>query len=107
MHGTGFMSSLQALTMGGTIVTLESRHFDPDELWRAVERNHVTQMAIVGDAFGKPMVRALENAENDGKPYDLTSLGVDHQLGRDVDRRGEGSAHGARRVHLPRLARLE
>ncbi len=39
MHGTGFMSSLQALTMGGTIVTLESRHFDADELWRAVERN--------------------------------------------------------------------
>ena len=38
MHGTGFMSSLQALTMGGTIVTLESRNFDPDELWRAVEQ---------------------------------------------------------------------
>ena len=76
MHGTGFMSSLQALTMGGTIVTLESRHFDADELWRAVERNHVTQMAIVGDAFGKPMVGALENAEAEGTPYDLTSLGV-------------------------------
>ena len=41
MHGTGFMSSLQALTMGGTIVTLESRHFDADELWHAVERNQV------------------------------------------------------------------
>jgi fatty-acyl-CoA synthase len=76
MHGTGFMSSLQALTMGGAVVTLESRHFDADELWHAVERNHVTQMAIVGDAFGKPMVRALENAEAEGTPYDLTSLGV-------------------------------
>jgi fatty-acyl-CoA synthase len=76
MHGTGFMSSLQALTMGGTIVTLESRNFDPDELWRAVERNGVTQMAIVGDAFGKPMVKALEQGEADGKPYDLTSLGI-------------------------------
>jgi 3-oxocholest-4-en-26-oate---CoA ligase len=76
MHGTGFMSSLQALTMGGTIVTLESRHFDPDELWRAVVQNRVTQMAIVGDAFGKPMVKALENAESEGKPYDLSSLGI-------------------------------
>jgi acyl-CoA synthetase (AMP-forming)/AMP-acid ligase II len=76
MHGTGFMSSLQALTMGGTIVTLESRHFDADELWRAVQDNGVTQMAIVGDAFGKPMVRALENAENEEKPYDLGTLGV-------------------------------
>ncbi len=70
------MSSLQALTMGGTIVTLEARNFDPDELWRAVERNGVTQMAIVGDAFGKPMVKALEQAEADGRPYDLTSLGI-------------------------------
>ena len=76
MHGTGFMSSLQALTMGGTIVTLESRAFDADELWRAVQRNGVTQMAIVGDAFGKPMVRALERAESEGEPYDLASLGV-------------------------------
>jgi acyl-CoA synthetase (AMP-forming)/AMP-acid ligase II len=76
MHGTGFMSSLQALTMGGTVVTLESRSFDADELWRAVQRNGVTQMAIVGDAFGKPMTRALEQAESDDKPYDLSSLGV-------------------------------
>jgi len=76
MHGTGFMSSLQALTLGGAIVTLESRTFDPDELWRAVARNHVTQMAIVGDAFGKPMLRALEAAEARGEPYDVSSLGL-------------------------------
>lgn len=74
MHGTGFMTSLQALTMGGTIVTLEGRTFDPHELWRAVQRDRVTQMAIVGDAFGKPMVRALEEAEARGEPYDLSSL---------------------------------
>ncbi|MGZ6994515.1 MAG: acyl-CoA synthetase [Acidimicrobiia bacterium] len=76
MHGTGFMSSLQALSLGGTIVTLESRNFAADELWRAVQRNGVTQMAIVGDAFGKPMVRALENAEFEGTPYDLSTLGL-------------------------------
>jgi fatty-acyl-CoA synthase len=74
MHGTGGMSSIQALALGGTIVTLESRHFDPDELWRAVERDRVTQMAIVGDAFCKPMVRALDDAAARGEPYDLASL---------------------------------
>jgi fatty-acyl-CoA synthase len=67
---------LQALTMGGTVVTLESRHFDADELWHAVQDNGVTQMAIVGDAFGKPMANALEQAEADGKPYDLSTLAV-------------------------------
>jgi len=76
MHGTGFMSSLQALCAGGTVVTLESRSFDAHELWRAVEHEHVTQMAIVGDAFGKPMVRALEEGEEDNAPYDLSSLGL-------------------------------
>jgi acyl-CoA synthetase (AMP-forming)/AMP-acid ligase II len=39
-----------------------------------VQREKVTQMAIVGDAFAKPMVKALEEAEAAGKPYDLSSL---------------------------------
>jgi acyl-CoA synthetase (AMP-forming)/AMP-acid ligase II len=76
MHGTGAMSSIQTLFLGGTVVTLEGRHFDPDELWRTVERERVTQLAIVGDAFAKPMVRALEAAEERGRPYDLSSLGL-------------------------------
>jgi fatty-acyl-CoA synthase len=74
MHGTGAMSSFQALFLGGTIATLEGRHFDPHELWRVVERERVSQMAIVGDAFAKPMLRALEEAEANGKPYDASSV---------------------------------
>lgn len=74
MHGTGFFTTLQALALGGTIVTLEGRHFDPHELWRAVARERVTQMAIVGDAFARPMVTALEEAEARGEPYDLSGL---------------------------------
>ncbi|MEX2256950.1 MAG: acyl-CoA synthetase [Acidimicrobiia bacterium] len=74
MHGTGGMTSMQAMFTGGTIVTLEQRTFDPDELWRAVERERVMQMAIVGDAFCKPMVRALDEADARGQPYNLSSL---------------------------------
>src|SRR5947209_11033442 len=74
MHGTGQFSKLQALFLGGTIVTLEQRHFDPHELWQTVQRERVTQMAIVGDAFAKPMLRALEEAEAKGEPYDVSSL---------------------------------
>jgi acyl-CoA synthetase (AMP-forming)/AMP-acid ligase II len=74
MHGTGVMTTIQALFLGGTIVTLEGRHFDADELWRTVAREGVSQLAIVGDAFAKPMVRALEAAEDAGAPYDLHSL---------------------------------
>jgi fatty-acyl-CoA synthase len=74
MHGTGAMTSIQAMSLGGTIVTLEGRSLDADELWRAVAREHVTQMAIVGDAFCTPMVRALDAAAARGEPYDLSSL---------------------------------
>ncbi|HET9729130.1 MAG TPA: AMP-binding protein, partial [Acidimicrobiia bacterium] len=76
MHGTGAFTSFQALFTGASVVTLTNRHFDPHELWLTVQRERVTQMAIVGDAFGKPMLRALEEAEADNSPYDLSSLQV-------------------------------
>jgi len=57
-------------------VTLESRKFDAHELWRAVETEGVKQMAIVGDAFAKPMLRALEERESQGQPYDIATLGL-------------------------------
>ena len=93
MHGTGFFSSLQALTMGGTIVTLEQRNFDADELWTAVARERVTQMAIVGDAFGRPMVRALEAAAERRRALRPVVGGAHHQLRCHVDGRGEAGAH--------------
>jgi fatty-acyl-CoA synthase len=74
MHGTGGMSSMQTLFCGGTIVTLEGRHFDAHDLWRTVARERVTQMAIVGDAFAKPMVAALDEAVTQNDAYDLSSL---------------------------------
>jgi 3-oxocholest-4-en-26-oate---CoA ligase len=71
MHGTGLFTSLIALTAGGAIVTLTSAGLDAHELWRAVERHRVNTVAIVGDAFAKPMLRALD--ERPGA-YALDSL---------------------------------
>jgi fatty-acyl-CoA synthase len=76
MHGTGAFSSFQSMFLGGRIVTLVNRHFDAHELWRTVQREGVSQMAIVGDAFAKPMVVALEEAEAQNEPYDLSSLAL-------------------------------
>ena len=107
MHGTGGMTSMQAMFLGGTIVTLVGRHFDADELWRSVEHDRVSQMAIVGDAFCKPMVRALDEAAARGEPYDLLVAVPRHLLGRDVERARQGGADGAPAGHVPRLAGLE
>jgi len=61
MHGTGLYTQLIILSMGGSSVTLTSRRFDVDEMFDTIEREGVNQIAIVGDAFGKPMVRALDD----------------------------------------------
>ncbi|HEX6476652.1 MAG TPA: acyl-CoA synthetase [Acidimicrobiales bacterium] len=71
MHGTGQFIAFVTLNGGGCIVTLEGRSFDAAELWRAVERQRVNGIAIVGDAFARPMLAELE--AQPGR-YDTSSL---------------------------------
>ena len=71
MHGTGQFSSLIAMNMGGTIVTLPSRHFDVDELLSEIQRNGVNSVIIVGQAFAGPM---LEHLDAHPGTYDLSSV---------------------------------
>ena len=74
MHGTSAIASWGVMCAGGAINTLASRSFDPAELLEAVQRNRVTNLTIVGDAFAKPIIAELERAESAGSPYDLSSL---------------------------------
>lgn len=60
MHGTGNFPCLAVLSLGGSVVTLTGRSFEPGELLATVEREGVQIMSIVGDAFGKPLLRALD-----------------------------------------------
>lgn len=73
MHGSGSNAAMGDLLNGGTAVILPSDRFDADELWSQVERHKVTRVAMVGDVFAKPMLKAL-----DDKPgtYDLSSMRV-------------------------------
>ena len=71
MHGTGAFTSFSVLSAGGCVVMLPSRHFDPEELLGEVEAKKVNAIAIVGDAFAKPILGALD--ANPGR-WDLSSL---------------------------------
>jgi acyl-CoA synthetase (AMP-forming)/AMP-acid ligase II len=71
MHGTGLYTQLICLSLGGSTVTLTSRRLDIEEMFDTIERERVNQIAIVGDAFGKPMLKALD--DNPGR-WDLASL---------------------------------
>ena len=75
MHGTGIWVGVFIPQMlGAGTVLLEGRNFDADEFWRTVADEHVSLATIVGDAFAKPMLRALDAAAERGVPYDVTSL---------------------------------
>jgi fatty-acyl-CoA synthase len=75
MHGTGmWIGAMPALITGGTVILLESRTFDPDEVWRLTEQEEATRIVIVGDAFARPLLRALESRESEGRPVVTTSV---------------------------------
>ena len=71
MHGAGINSSLAELLNGGTAVLLPSIRFDAAELWQQAALHRVSRILIVGDAFARPMLNALDAAA-DG--YDLSAL---------------------------------
>ena len=73
MHGTGLFNGTNTLNLGGSIVTLTSHRFDVVEFLDTVEREGVKSTFIVGDAFAKPILRALD-AEPDR--WDISSLRV-------------------------------
>ena len=75
MHGTAMFLAFSTFVLGGTVVLLSGRRFDPSELLRLVERERVSQVSIVGDAFARPIIAELERAEVEGRPYDVSSLG--------------------------------
>jgi acyl-CoA synthetase (AMP-forming)/AMP-acid ligase II len=58
---------------GGTVVIDDGPGFDPARLWSLVAAEAVTFLVIVGDAFARPLVDALDEAV---EPPDLSSLTV-------------------------------
>ncbi len=74
MHGTSGIVSLQVLSCGGAVATLPSRSFDAKELWEVVAYHRLTMLAIVGEAFSRPMLEELDRAAASGVPHDLSSL---------------------------------
>src|SRR5690606_15533229 len=72
MHATGLaIGAIPTLAFGGRVVLLEGRGLDADELWDTVERERVNGSTVVGDAFARPMLAALDSRAGE---RDLTSV---------------------------------
>ncbi len=73
MHGTGLFNAMSNLMVNGSVVTMAGRRFDPVELLDTIEQHRVNSMSIVGDAFAKPIVRALDA---EPRRWDISTLRV-------------------------------
>jgi acyl-CoA synthetase (AMP-forming)/AMP-acid ligase II len=70
MHGAGTWSALGAWCGGGCVVFPDRVDgLDAAGLMAAAERERVTRMPLVGDAFARPIVEALE-----ARPHELGAL---------------------------------
>ena len=77
MHGTGmWLGAFLPLLLGGTAITTSNLGFDSDQLWAQVQNKKATNIVIVGDAFAKPMLDALNRGVSDGNAYDISSVQV-------------------------------
>jgi acyl-CoA synthetase (AMP-forming)/AMP-acid ligase II len=71
MHGTGLFTAMSVLSSAGTVVMPESRHLDVEEILDLIEAERITEMSIVGDAFAKPILAALDSHPD---RWDISSL---------------------------------
>jgi 3-oxocholest-4-en-26-oate---CoA ligase len=74
MHGTAHWMGFSALYTGGAVVIPAEHRLDSLALWRLVERDKANFMVIVGDAFARPMLDALDTDE--GRAIDVSPLRV-------------------------------
>ena len=74
MHASGFLGATNALATGGPVVFCASTSLNPDEILTLIQRYRVRNFGVIGDAIAKPILEALERAEAEGRPYDLSSV---------------------------------
>lgn len=66
MHGAGHWIAFNGFNSGNTIVIQdEVTRLEPHDVWDLIEREKVNLLLIVGDAFGRPLVDALEAGDHD------------------------------------------
>ena len=75
MHGTGmWIGHFAVAHQGGATLTMSDARFDPDSMWKLIEKHGVTDLIIVGDAFAIPMLSALRSAKREERAYDISSV---------------------------------
>jgi fatty-acyl-CoA synthase len=74
MHGTAHWMALSTLFTGGTVVIPVQHHFDAVGLWHLIAQEGANFCIIVGDAFARPLLDALDAPSV--RSLDVSSLRV-------------------------------
>ncbi len=70
MHGAAHWVAFNMWHIGGTVIVQnEVQRLDPHDVWSTIERERANTLAIVGDAFARPLIDQLRKQK-----YDLSSL---------------------------------
>jgi acyl-CoA synthetase (AMP-forming)/AMP-acid ligase II len=70
MHGAAHWVAFNMWYVGGCVVVQSHpEQLDPADVWRCVERERVTALTVVGDAFARPLLDELRRGR-----YDVSSL---------------------------------
>jgi acyl-CoA synthetase (AMP-forming)/AMP-acid ligase II len=77
MHGTAHWMAFSTLFLGGTVIIPTDRTLVPVSLWELIAREQANFLVIVGDAFARPLLDALDaDAEPTAAHLDLSSCRV-------------------------------
>ena len=77
---------------------MNGRRLDVDELWDVAARERANCLVVVGDAFARPMLKALDDAPEDAPPRDLSSVSLIASSGAMFSSEVKVGLH----EHLPR-----
>ena len=85
VHATAVHQANTWFSVGGMVALLPRGPVDGAVVCATIERERVTLLSLVGDVILRRIVRALEEAEARGEPYDLSSLRRVHNSGAMVN----------------------
>ena len=93
VHATAAYQLHTTLSLGGAAITLPRGRVDGDDVCGTIERERVRVLSVVGDVVLRRVVAALERAEAEGRPYDISSLLRVHSSGAMVQPATKDALH--------------
>lgn len=73
-HGTGQWMALTTLLHGGTVVCRRDRRFDASVVLDTIDSDSVSYLVVVGDAFARPLVEAIDHSPRRWTLASLTTV---------------------------------